>query len=181
MLAFMLAGCEELFSEPCVGFESTYAEGASFTMFDESAAVLGVKVIDRGTDFHAAYLDYDITNVSDHQDCVVAVYVSDTEPDPSVIEPVDPVENIPADRVVGLGTLVDAANLPPNTSWDDAMTGRTIGLIGSDDARERFITVVTCGDAPIDVWMSVYAEWAVQEDGGDCDGEGREDIVVTGP
>lgn len=180
MLALLLAGCDELFAEPCVGFESTYTDGVAFTMFDDTASVVGVKVIDRGTDFRPAYLDYDISNLSDHQDCVVAVYLSETEPDLSAILPLDPVENIPADRVVGLGELVQAANLPPNTSWDDAMTGRSLRLMGEADRRQRFVTVVTCGDAPIDVWMSVYAEWAVQEDGGDCDGAGEE-IVVTGP
>jgi hypothetical protein len=174
MIALLLGGCPVPLD--CPSFETLEGRGAQLTIHEEAAAVVRVAVSDQGDDFHALYTAFQVTNQDPDRDCVVAVYVSEVEPDLGIVVPLDPVENVPADHVDGLGDLLAAMNLPPASG--ESLSG---GAQILDHVGEAFVTVVTCGDAPVSAAFTFTSEWVVTEEGADCDGVPEERVTVQAP
>jgi hypothetical protein len=100
-----------------------------------------------------------VENPTEH-DCVIAVYVSDTQPSPAVLPALGPEEE-PPDTIKGLGTLEAFVNL--SRAWDSSpdLWQEEVTLHGESkgDAVDHYLTVVTCVEAGMTGSIVFRANW----------------------
>lgn len=155
MILLTLLGCP--FEDPFV------CEYTAATLIDNVEVSLGGAVLSGALEFGAEEappgsaglsLDYTLTNLGE-ADCAVAIYVSDTEPDPDAVPAIDAVENAPPESIPGVGTRLARANLGPAGS---SAATTTAWLMPLSSEASAFVTVIACDGGRVDTILGFEAE-----------------------
>ena len=161
MILLTLLGCP--FEEPFV------CEYTAATLVDTVEVSLGGAVLSGALEFGTdeappgsagLSLDYTLTNLGE-ADCAVAIYVSDTEPDPDAVPTIDAVENAPPESIPGVGTRLVRANLGPVGSAAASISAWAMPM--SSDAR-AFVTVIACDGGQVETLLGFEAELCADPD-----------------
>lgn len=115
-------------------------------------------------------LGLDASNRSVDDDCVVAVYVGNEEPDADAL-PDLPLGEAPPPSIDGLGDLVVALNVPRDWGETDTASAYVQQLTTGPDSVLLYATVATCGDASIELVLAFWGDYCLLDDADEEDPE----------
>lgn len=115
-------------------------------------------------------LGLEASNRSSEIDCVMAVYVSDQEPDPEAL-PVLPLGEAPPEAIEGLGELVVALHVPRDWGETDSVTAYVEQLAAGPAPVQLYATLATCGDATLELILEFWGDYCLLDDADEEDPE----------